>query len=529
MALSFKPSSPVLYFRPRAHTNPGKRNERVWLLWPVLVYRVVAPDVTDRKLNVFEEAVLGMCCCPDNPSLQDIADSLSLELELVAYIAKNELVERGFLEDSSLRPTEAGQEHIRGRITRTSRTAVGYVFQDPWSLQLWPKFREQLDFIELEYGDNGFPDLLLGGSKGRPWRQHAHCLIPPDISVPKPSAEDILKAVQAESKLRMNSGKAFYADDDDEVVERLNRQYNSFQQVSFVDEEPEPHFLATYLYVPHDDTGDTSWYACDPFGSDSYSMRLKSDVSDRAKEDSVLAEYISKTLGTSPEGEAVLSFGYDRAESEIKKTYELGVLPEYVKNELVEFHVKLNNVESAQMRYGRTWQLVRESYTQARRVLEAIMNHINDCYQERDVWRVLYINDKSKTEGEMRDIAELINREAARCIGFNTMRVSRIFRTGAFKLRRVSERMEKWALTAEVTLAIHVATRREDHPFRIIAKSQPDFIENMEILLEITHPTAHSGDFSEEHFSRNIKLIKEVIDLLIKIKPNTERNNVKEK
>lgn len=529
MALSFKQSSPVLYFRPRAHTHPGTRNQRVWLLWPVLAYRVVAPDVTDRKLNVFEEAVLGMCCCPDNPSFQDIADCLSLDQELVAYIAQNELVGRGFLEDSTLRPTEAGQEHIRGRVTRTTRTAVGYVFQDPWTLQLWPKFREQLDFIELEYGDNGFPELLLGGSKGRPWRQHAHCLIPPDISITKPSAEDILKAVQAESRLRKDSGKSFHDDDDDEVVERLNRQYNAFQQVSFVDEEPEPYFLATYLYVPHDDTGDTNWYACDPFGGDGYSMRLKRDVSNRAKDDFALAEYISKTFGTSPDGDATPTFGHERAEAEIKNNCELGVLPEYINNELVEFHVKLYNVESAQMQHGRTWQLARESYTQARRVLEAIMNHINDRYQERDVWKVLYINDKSKTEDEMRDIAKLINREAAKILGFNTSRVSRIFRTGALKLKRVAERIEKWALTAEVTLAIHVAVRREDHPFRTIAKNRPDFIEKLEIFLEITHPTAHPGDFSEGHFSSDIKLINEVIGLLIKTKPNTEHNNVKEK
>jgi hypothetical protein len=490
MAQSFEASSPVLYFRPKAHTHPGPRNQRAWLLWPVWVYRVVAPDVSDRKLNVFEEAILGMLHSGAE-SLQDIADSLSLDPELTAYIAKHELVERGFLDDSTLRPTPYGVQHLQGQVARSVRKTVGFVFQDPWTLQLWPVFRDRLEFIELEYGDNGFPDLILGGTKGRPWRQHAHCLIPWGApAATRPPAEDVLKAVRAETRMRARSRNSLYVDEDDDVVERLDQQFGTFRQVSFVDDQPEPHFAVTYMYTPHDGSGDAEWYACDPFGG-GYSMSFKREVSARVSKNSSLANFVSGALGIKKDSDAALPLGHERAEAAISARYDASDIPIVIRKELVEFQHKLYQIETAQLRHSGTEQSFREAYTQARRVLEAVMLHINDRYRDAGVWRVLYIHDRPKENGELRDITMKINRKAAQEAGFATASAPRIFGTGAITLRKAAERLARGSLAAEIMLSIHVAVRQPDHPFRLAAKTHPALVEQLERFLQLVHPAAH--------------------------------------
>ena len=44
MAAPFGPETPILFYEPRAHANPGRRNDREWLFWPAWAFRVVAPE-----------------------------------------------------------------------------------------------------------------------------------------------------------------------------------------------------------------------------------------------------------------------------------------------------------------------------------------------------------------------------------------------------------------------------------------------------------------------------------------------------
>lgn len=60
MASSFRRDDPILHFGPRLSAEL-RWSQRRYLLWPALMYRVVAPEVRERKLNVIQKAVLGMC------------------------------------------------------------------------------------------------------------------------------------------------------------------------------------------------------------------------------------------------------------------------------------------------------------------------------------------------------------------------------------------------------------------------------------------------------------------------------------
>ncbi len=513
MARSFEPSSPVLYFRPCGHTHPGPRNERAWLLWPTWVYRVVCPKASKRPLNVFQEAVLGMLCA-GNCTLEEIAHALVLNTELVAHIATLELVDRGFLEKNTLAPTPFGRHAIANGAVQNPEKSVGFVFQDPWSGRLWPVFTETLPLMDIDYSPNGYPDLLLGGTKGRPWRQHAFCLLPPNDLVPsKPSAEDILKAAHSARRARQSLSPELYREEDD-AAEQLERQFEAFREVSFIDESPSPHFLVTYLYVPHDESGDNDWYACDPFGS-GYNMGFKREVGERTREYLSLANYVSQRMGERAETDGTPVLGRERAEALIARNYDRFDFPSAVREELVEFQLKLLQVESAEAARAQTSQLIREAFTQARRVLEVLCGQVNGTHRDASVRNVLFLGNDRRNAGPLRDIEERINNNAVREVGFTTIGLRRIVTTGAYRLRDCADGRAHGALAAEFMLAVHTAVRQPSHPFREIAARAPAFLCDVERLMDLSHPAAHTGEIKQERLEELIALTFRIADLIL--------------
>ena len=508
MAPSFEPSCPVLYFRPRGHTHPGPRNERAWLLWPTWVYRVVCPKTSDRLLNVFQEAVLGMLCA-GNCTLEEIAQALVLNPELVAHIATRDLVDRGFLEENTLSPTAFGRQAIAKGAAQTPTKSVGFVFQDPWSGRLWPAFSETLPFMDIDYSPEGYPDLLLGGTKGRPWRQHAFCLLPPtDLAPSQPAAEDILKASYSARRARERTPADLYREEDDAAGE-LAQQFEAFREVSFIDESPEPHFLVTYLYVPHDRSGDVDWYACDPFGT-GYNMSFKREVAERAREYAPLSTHVSRCLGERPEMGGAPVLGRERAEALVGRELDGLEVSPAARDEFIEFQLKVLQVESAEAARAQTYQLIREAYTQVRRILEVLCEQVNGACRDASVRDVLFLDNVPRNAGQLRDIVERINVNAAREVGFTTAGLRRIVTTGANKLRDCADKKARGALAAEFMLAIHTAVRQPSHPFRAIAAKAPDFLHDVERIMEPINKAAHAGEI-------NTAQLGEVYDLMYRI------------
>src|SRR5258708_40335516 len=92
MAYGFSTQTPVLHYRPRAHARFEYREN---LLWPVYVYRVLAPRVRENKLDLFEKAVLGLSQAGETRP-EEIARLLCVHLELAKFI-QDRLLERGLV------------------------------------------------------------------------------------------------------------------------------------------------------------------------------------------------------------------------------------------------------------------------------------------------------------------------------------------------------------------------------------------------------------------------------------------------
>src|SRR5690349_7463447 len=159
MALLFRRETPVLHFGPRLPKDM-RWSERRFVLWPALMYRVVAPEVRDRQLNVLQKTVLGMCRAGVT-TVDRIGARLHIHPDLAELVAL-ELHRRGLLGTNGL-PTDKGHELFEVETLEASRMVAGHVFQDPWTGDLWPRFIENLDYVELQQNSNtGFPDLVLG-------------------------------------------------------------------------------------------------------------------------------------------------------------------------------------------------------------------------------------------------------------------------------------------------------------------------------------------------------------------------------
>jgi hypothetical protein len=265
MALLFKREAPVLHFGPRLPKDPSTKqrmrwSERRFVLWPALMYRVVAPEVRDRELNVLQKAVLGMCRA-GTTNVQRIGDRLHIHPDLAALIYL-ELQERGLLRSNGL-PTEKGRELFEEETLDARRMVTGHVFQDPWSGDLWPRFVEKLDYVELQQNPNGFPDLVLG-SKGKPRRERAFMVLPGDLAIPPaPGASDIVRVTRRHRSALRRSESYESADEDDTFAHAGSIV---LERVSLVDDRPTPVFVTSFMYLPK--AGDLAgeWHACDPFG-----------------------------------------------------------------------------------------------------------------------------------------------------------------------------------------------------------------------------------------------------------------------
>ena len=183
MAFDFRTDAPVLNMGPRQHVR-GVR-EREYVLWPALAYRVVSPAPADEDLNFLQKAVLGLCAAGCR-SPEELSAQLHIHQDLTALIL-GELRRRRLIDREGV--TERAVEKLRVTDQGLSDAIVaGWVFQDPWTGDLWPRFVTTLDYCQTEADSNGFVSLLLG-STGNPRRRRAFMQVPPretGISTPTP-------------------------------------------------------------------------------------------------------------------------------------------------------------------------------------------------------------------------------------------------------------------------------------------------------------------------------------------------------
>ena len=519
MAFNFTPERPALNFGPRHH---ARWSARQFLLWPAWAYRVVAPRVRQRKLNVLQRAIMGLCRA-GVPRVDAIAEHLSVHADLVAFIV-SELGDLGYLDQHGL-PTVHGARVLEDDSFETQEMVAGYIFQDPWSGDLWPRFVESLDYCELEFNESGFPSVLLG-TTGKPRRYRTFTVLPRvQVSPATPSAAAVVQAVAQHRKgLRFKDAN----ERDDEALGSFVASGVQISRVSFVEEEPQAVFLLTYLYVPESDAGATDWYACDPFGL-GQSVRLRRRVEAVMHHVPGLFGVVNQLVGET------LHAGYEDQQRWLE-TIQLQAGLEIDRRLTVSFRthsafeqvLELESARQEMRSLGRDCpdRKINEVLRAGVKVLEAVFSSIAVTHPLGDIWKRVYVSRVDPRTGRQhlaqqqdRSVCSATYEGAFRSLGFAAPIPEALLNVKPGQVRSVAEYRDSWRLRPLVTATALLAQRDPTHPLARAAAWSPGLICAIDEIATAGGGAGHANggsvapQLAEQHTDKVYDVVSALLEL----------------
>ena len=519
MATSFGPETPVLSYGPLPHANPGRRNDREWLLWPAWAFRVVAPQPRPHGVNLLQKAVLGVLRA-SRLTVAELGAHLGVHPELAAFVVTELQTQRRI--DAAWTVTRRGIEVLEEDRELSTKLVPGWVFRDPWNGNLWPFVASSLEYAQTELDERGYPVLMLG-STGRPWRQSAWMQFPPggrggalpdggSGGAEPPDAREILRAVHRHKRRTQRSRRLDEWENEDDDTGGTSEL--DIERISVIEPEPEPMFLVSYLYVPRDGD-DADWHACDFFGrgSDPALRRLVLRVADEEKETN-LARRLNRLLGRTPHGDFDTfrraargreSHARRLAESVLTMdVHDHGILEPLT--ETLEGWLELQELGDAAGR--RHWRNV---LTSCRRTLERLFRDVAEAWPLAGVAAGLSREDK-------RVNAEVL-RAAAVDAGFADSAVPEaICHVRHGLVQSVSDYTDSSRLRPLVAATLLRARTEEQHPLRSAAKKAPDLLARVERVTKHGGEAAHDnegGQFDIASATTSVEDTLEIVGLLL--------------
>ncbi|WP_435586209.1 hypothetical protein, partial [Micromonospora aurantiaca (nom. illeg.)] len=292
--LAFGPDTPVLL----PDYTEYRGNQR-WILWPALQYRVVAPLVHEQRLNMFQNAVLGLARAGFRDK-GEIGELLGLATELIDMV-QTDLRHLDYL-DRYGAVTSRGRAALSDGFLDPTRNIITYVYQDPFTGSLWPASTVRPEFASATWHTREQTTVQLR-TAGAPLRVRALPVpVAADerLSTEPPDHEQIVEAVSRGEKTRRQGGKnrRWTSPPPDRVVSRVSMITSG-----------QPVYIPVVLRLEKKTEGgvdSVSWLANSPFTgqSSTYLRRLIATRSQRwmplqkrieqfvgHRSDALLAEY----------------------------------------------------------------------------------------------------------------------------------------------------------------------------------------------------------------------------------------------
>lgn len=263
------------YLRFDVRRPPGGRP----LLWPVRVWKVLYPTKRVLKLNLFQQAILGLARarCQDS---SEMAQLLGLDRELVAFIIATQLIPNGWMTTLGA-VTPQGERVLEEAQDASEEVRMGYAYQDAITGNWLPRFTEELPEIEAKRIDErGYPIFLRdldSGKVDRPFR----------LSHFRESALDMGALFDAFERYRTDHDHAKQRDD--ELPTRVR-----IESLSFVEDSAQPMWLWTWIFP--DEAGPQPWLVADPFGLQQAASWLRKPLQEVLPRNNGLARYIADAV-----------------------------------------------------------------------------------------------------------------------------------------------------------------------------------------------------------------------------------------
>jgi hypothetical protein len=488
MARSFDKETPVLLYGTRrgskgpwAHAHPGSPNERAWLLWPAWAFRVVAPQLQRRRINVLQQAVLGILRASRLTAVE-IGQRLGIHAELAAFVA-SELQIQGRV-DAQWNVTKTGIELLDDE-EELATLVPGWVFRDPWRDSLWPFVAASLEYARTERNADGYPVLDLG-TTGKPWTQSAWMQFASANGDPvPPDAREIIRAAVRHGRLIRRARRLDAWGDDGEPSSDLGR-FN-IDRVSSIETEPQPVFLVTYLYVPRDGSeSGIDWHACDFFGRGS-SPPLRQLITQVARTDEGLFRVLDRLMGRTIYGgfeefKRATAAREHRAQVLLERTLTLDIRRHGVSEPLADALAAW--VEVTELGDASPMRRRREVLGACRRALERLFREI------ARTWPLAGIADRLSRDG-------VVNRarlqRAATLVGFTEVPEAFLGVT-QHQVRSVAEYGKWWRLRPVVAATVLRAENDAGHPMWSAARELSDLLCRIDRVARQAGEAAHDGD-----------------------------------
>lgn len=250
------------------------------LLWPVRVWKILYPTKRVQKLNLFQQAILGLALarCRDN---SEMADLLGLDRDLVAFIIATQLIPSGWM-TSMGGVTTKGERVLEEAQEVSDEMRIGYAYQDGISGNWLPRFTEELPEIEAtRIDERGYPIFQRdrdSGKEGRPFRlSHFQ-----DGALNKGALFDALR--------RYRTDHDHAKQRDDELTTRLG-----IESMSLVGDSGQVMWLWTWIFAG--EAGVQPWLVADPFGLQQAASWLRKPLQEVLRQNEVLARYIANVIG----------------------------------------------------------------------------------------------------------------------------------------------------------------------------------------------------------------------------------------
>lgn len=249
---------------------------RIHVTVPAWVYRVTAPLIPRRGLDLFQRVVLGLCETGVRTP-QRVSELTGLHARLCTYII--DIAKRDGLLDRGGEPTERGRAALRtGAVDEDTEWAVRYVFHDPATGDLWPRTTERLPDVYVVHREVDHVVMDLG-TAGRPAKVSALRMRADGESPRTPHPERVMEVVRRDRLARINARSQEFArkhhltalqDMEEEQAVYGGRVATGeplpeLARVALIG-EPEPVEILGVIEAAGPDLPGEGWVAHDPFG-----------------------------------------------------------------------------------------------------------------------------------------------------------------------------------------------------------------------------------------------------------------------
>lgn len=457
---AFEKDTPIL------RLNYGKDPNARWVLWPVFAWRVVAPVPKERKLNLFQRAVLGLARAKVT-TIDDVADRLLIAPDLAGLVVL-ELQHMALL-DHAGGPTTRGLKMLDDiEEDPPDEAQVGHVLTDPFTGKIWPRFLTgDLPIADVELTDDGWP-VLLSGSAGDPWKDRTFSVLPSgreDVLMARPSARDVLRAARRHRRQR-----DYDEVDDDRDVPRL-------QRVSYVDDRPQRYLLA--LRVRRHDSGD--WMVDDPFGHGE-AIEIRARLEERLDSHSGLRPWLAPLVGSDP---TAPTLGHLQAEATWKVEERLTLTVrqfDAVRERMVSMHRALLEAESQDAPLDKWDDVLVKAQRAVERALHTVYRDHGNAGPP--LFAQLAYSDKEYNRRLLDAMAADLGFHAPLPVTLSSVRRGKV---------QSAEQGGGGSLRPLVVLGLLCADRDEEHPFRRAGRTAPDLLHRLDELATARDRAAHDG------------------------------------